>query len=87
MHVPSEVIARYDKEWGDGLLGDKAHSMIFDNAKIRRLVPDFNPKISFAEGARQIVAWYLSDSACQIVDAEFDALNDRIIKAQQRALP
>jgi nucleoside-diphosphate-sugar epimerase len=30
VHVPSEVIATYDTDWGDGLLGDKAHSMIFD---------------------------------------------------------
>ena len=83
VHVPSEVIARYDSEWGDGLLGDKTHSMIFDNAKIRRLVPEFNPKISFAEGARQIVAWYQADPVRQVVDAEFDALNDRIIKDYQ----
>ena len=83
VHVPSEVIARYDSEWGDGLLGDKAHSMIFDNTKIRRLVPEFNPKISFAEGARQIVAWYQADPVRQVVDAEFDALNDLIIKDYQ----
>lgn len=79
VHVPSEVIARCDKGWGDGLLGDKAHSMIFDNSKIRSVVPDFNPKIPFSEGARQIVAWYLADEERQVVDAAFDALNDRII--------
>ena len=79
VHVPSDVIARYDKDWGDGLLGDKAHSMIFDNSKIRRVVPDFNPKIPFSEGARQIVEWHLADPARQVVDAEFDALNDRMI--------
>ena len=79
-HIPSEVIARYDSDWGDGLLGDKAHSMIFDNTKIKRLVPDFNPNISFAEGARQIVAWHEADPARQIIDPDFDALNDRIIE-------
>ena len=41
VHVPSDVIARYDPEWGAGLLGDKAHSVIFDNSKIKRFVPDF----------------------------------------------
>ena len=39
VHVPSEVIAAYDPEWGAGLLGDKAHSMIFDNTKMRGSCP------------------------------------------------
>jgi len=79
VHIPSEVIARYDKNWGDGLLGDKMHSMIFDNSKIRRVVPDFKPKIPFSEGARQIVAWYLADPERQVVDAAFDARADQMI--------
>ncbi len=37
VHVPSDVIAAYDAEWGAGLLGDKAHSMVFDNSKIKEL--------------------------------------------------
>ena len=47
VHVPSELIARYDPEWGASLLGDKAHSVIFDNRKIRQLVPQFLPAIPF----------------------------------------
>ena len=35
VHVPSEVIAAYDEGWGAGLLGDKTHSMVFDNSKIK----------------------------------------------------
>ena len=41
MHVPSDAIAAADPEWGAGLLGDKAHSMVFDNAKLRSVVPGF----------------------------------------------
>lgn len=37
--------------------------MIFDNAKIRRLVPQFSPRIPFAQGAREIVAWHDADPA------------------------
>ena len=61
VHVPSDLIAAFDPELGAGLLGDKAHSMIFDNSKIRRLVPDFNPRIPFWQGAREILAWYDAD--------------------------
>ena len=39
VHVPSEVIAAADPVWGATLLGDKAHSMVFDNAKLRSVVP------------------------------------------------
>src|ERR1700755_3458227 len=40
-HVQSAAIAAADPQWGAGLLGDKAHSMIFDNSKLRTVVPDF----------------------------------------------
>ena len=84
VHVPSDVIARYDNMWGDALLGDSAHSLIFDNSKIKSLVPDFDPKIPFSEGARQIVDWHEADPERQVVNAEFNAILDRIIADCQR---
>ena len=74
VHVPSDLIAAYDPEWGAGLLGDKAHSMIFDNSKIKRLVPDFRATIPFARGAEEIMAWYDADPARQKVDEKFDRM-------------
>ncbi len=87
VHVPSDTIARYDPDWGSSLLGDKAHCAIFDNSKIRRLVPDFAAEIPFADGAREIIAWYADNPAEQQIDPEFDALNDRIVAAQLVAQP
>ena len=87
VHVPSELIAAFDPIWGDSLLGDKAHSTIFDNSKIRRLVPEFRPSIPFAQGAREIIAWYDADPARQVVDAYCDALHDRIIAALEGIIP
>ena len=58
VHIPSEIIVKYNKEIGDGLLGDKAHSMIFDNSKIRKFVPEFNPQVKFKDGAKEIVKWF-----------------------------
>ncbi len=87
VHIPSELIAAYDPEWGNSLLGDKTHSMVFDNTKIKRLVPEFKPKIPFAEGARQIMTWYDADPARQVIDESFDALNDQIIEAYSKAWP
>ncbi len=87
VHVPSELIAAFDPELGPGLLGDKAHSMIFDNSKIRRLVPEFQPRIPFWQGAREIIAWYDAHPQFQQVDPVFDALQDRIIAAMQSIRP
>src|SRR5690606_17213595 len=80
VHVPSDAIAAADPEWGAGLLGDKAHSMVFDNSKLRSIVPDFVATIPFAQGAREIVAWYDAHPARQQVDDRVDALMDQLIE-------
>ena len=87
VHVPSELIAAYDPEWGAGLLGDKAHSMIFDNRKIRRFVPEFNPKIPFKQGAEEIMEWLDGDPKRQVVEPCNDQLQDALIEAMKRANP
>ena len=87
VHVPSEVINAFDSEWGAGLLGDKAHSMVFDNTKIKRVVPDYVASIPFARGADEIMTWYDADPSRQVVDEKLDKLMDEIIAAQKTALP
>lgn len=79
VHIPSATLARYDANWGSGLLGDKAHSMIFDNSKIKRLVPDFVATIPFWQGAQEIIAWHDADPARQTSDPAFDQLLDELI--------
>ena len=86
-HLPSELIAAYDPDWGAGLLGDKSHSMIFDNSKIKRLVPDFVCTIPFVRGAAEIAAWFEADPARRAVDEGFDRLCDRILNACAKAWP
>jgi hypothetical protein len=78
VHVPSEVIAREHPDWGAGLLGDKSHSVIFDNTKVKRLVPDFVATIPFRQGAREIVAYYEKHAGSFSVDPTVDALMDRL---------
>lgn len=78
-YIPSEFILKYDEEWGAGLLGDKANDAVFDNAKIKKIVPGFKAKISFEEGAEEIVEWY-SHKKNQIVNSELDSLMDKVIE-------
>ena len=77
-HVPSDAIAAADPEWGAGLLGDKAHSMVVDNSKIRSVVPGWRATIPFERGAREIADWYLADPARQVVNEKLDALMDKL---------
>ena len=79
VHIPSDVIALYNKEIGDGLLGDKAQSMLFDNSKIKRFVPDFNPQVKFAEGAKEIIKWYKENTINEEIDKDINDFMDRII--------
>jgi nucleoside-diphosphate-sugar epimerase len=87
VHIPSEVIAAYDPAWGAGVLGYKAHSMIFDNTKIKRLVPEYVATIPFHQGAAEIVAWYASNPEAQKVDEKLNQLIDTMIAAQAAVWP
>ena len=80
VHVPSDAIAAVDPAWGAGLLGDKAHSMVFDNSKLRTVVPDFRATIPFEQGAREIIDWYDGDPARRQVDARMDTLMDDLVR-------
>jgi len=84
VHVPSDFIARIDARRGASLLGDKAWSLVFDNAKLRRLVPGFRARVPFAEGVRASIAWLEADPARQRIDA--DATVERILAAWRRAM-
>jgi nucleoside-diphosphate-sugar epimerase len=81
VHVPSDFIARHDPETGAGLLGDKAHSVIFDNTKIKRLVPGWAAEIPFSAGIRRTVDWFDADPSRRTVDAPSNARIDAILKA------
>jgi len=83
IHIPSELIASFDPEWGASLLGDKTHSMIFDNTKIKTIVPDYAATIPFADGAKEIISWYDSNPSHHVVNKEMDQLIDKIIAAYE----
>lgn len=87
VHVPSELINAFDPLHGAGLLGDKSHSMIFDNSKIKRLAPGFACTIPFSWGAHEIVAWHEADPARQQVDPYVDKLMDRVLAAYRSIWP
>lgn len=80
VHVPSQAIHAVDPEWGDGLLGDKAHSMIFDNSKLRSVVPGFRAAVPFEQGAREMIDWYDADPARRVRSPEWEARIDALVE-------
>lgn len=81
VHVASDTIADVAPEWGPGLLGDKSHSVIFDNTKIKAAAPGWVATIPFEQGAREMVAWHDADPARRVVDTHADAMLDKITKS------
>lgn len=87
LHVPSDFLARHGENYDfkGELLGDKASTVVFDNSKIKRLVPDFVCNISMADGLRQAVQFMLAHPETQTPDLEFDSWCDRIADSMRAA--
>ena len=86
-HVASEFLAATGKyDLLGSLIGDKANSVVFDNAKLKRAVPDFVPTVRFEEGIRDTITNILAHPEQQREDPEFDEWCDRVIEAQEAAL-
>lgn len=74
------------QDFRGSLIGDKANSVVFDNSKLKRLVPDFVAATRFDQGIRKTVAYILKHPEFQIPDPEFDDWCDRVIKALHHAV-
>ncbi len=85
VHVPSALIAAVVPDKGGSLLGDKAQSTFFDNGKVRRLVPEFQPRVSFAEGIARSIAWFDADPSRRTVNAAASDNIERVLSAWGRA--
>lgn len=85
-HVASEFLAAcppYDML--GNLIGDKANTVVFDNTKLKRAVPDFHPTVRYEEGVRMAIENIMAHPELQKEDPEFDAWCDKIIEVQENA--
>lgn len=85
VHVPSDLIAAIAPQKSGSLLGDKACSAVFDNAKIKRFVPGWQARILWRDGIRRTIAWYEADPARQVINAANNEYLDRCITAMMAA--
>ena len=85
-YVPSDfldAVGKYD--FKGGLIGDKSNSVVFDNSKLKRLVPSFIATTRFDEGIARTLHYVLTHEECQLPDEEFDLWCDRIIDVLEDA--
>jgi nucleoside-diphosphate-sugar epimerase len=87
VHIPSELIGAWDAPRLGSLLGDKAWSAVFDNSKIKSLVPAIAAATGFREGISATIGRFREDPRLQVVDGAFDRWCDELIAAYRRAFP
>jgi nucleoside-diphosphate-sugar epimerase len=86
VHVPSDLIAHFKADEGTGsMLGDKAHSVVFDNTKLKTFVPGYVATMPFARGVRQTIEYFEAHPKMCSVDAEYEKFIDDVVAAQQKA--
>lgn len=86
VHIASDFITTCFPETTGTLLGDKSHSAIFDNTKLKRLVPDYVATTRYRDGIANTIRWFDADQGRQTIDVAVDARTDRLIAAYERGL-
>ena len=85
-YVASQTLADMsDYDFVGSLIGDKSNSVVFDNSKIKALVPGFKCTVTAREGIRRTVEYILEHPEYQNEDKEFDSWCDRVIAALDKA--
>lgn len=80
VHLSTDFIAANTPAGtADGLIGDQAVSSVFDNRKIKRLVPGFQATVPFAEGVKRSVAWFEEHPDKCGTDHEWSRMLDGLI--------
>ncbi len=86
-HVSSDYLAAVGEKYDltGSLTGDKSNSVVFDNSKLKSVVPDMRTEVPFHKGVRIALDYILTHPECQVEDPEFDAWCDKVIEALENS--
>ncbi len=87
LHVPADLIAQYWPDAVGTLIGDKIHSVVFDNSKIKKLVPDFRCEVDWAHGLGTAIEWHRARPEFQTIDDRMVRIIDEIVRGYAKAGP
>ena len=86
VHVPTDTVIKYNKDWAGPLLGDKTWTVLFDNSKIKRVAGDFTCETDLDKILAEPIRYFKQRQAAKVpYNTDNDALMDRIM-ADQMAL-
>lgn len=85
VHVSSEIIISHDPDKLGTLLGDKVNSVVFNNSKIKRFVPNFVCNVNWADGLRRSLKWFATHPEFQTIDDDMNRNWDRIIAFYEKS--
>lgn len=85
VHIPSDLIVKFDHHAMGSLIGDKSNSVVFENSKIKQLVPDYQYEVNWSEGVRRSLAWFESHPEFQTIDHDSILKWEKILQAYSRA--
>jgi len=86
IHIPTEFIIKYAPHFKGALLGDKMWSAVFDNSKIKKLAPHFNPQTRYEDIAPIQIKRILQNNELQSIDHSHNELMDKIISEYERLI-
>ncbi len=79
--IPADFICKVEPGLEAKLKGDKAHTAVFDNARIKRLVPGFECRDSVRAGMATAARWFDAHPDQKRADPAVDALWDKVVGA------
>jgi nucleoside-diphosphate-sugar epimerase len=86
VHIPSDFMVACIPGMEGTLIGDKSVSVVFDNTKIKRFVPDYIATTTFAQGIRRSLAWFDADPKRKLIDENENAIWDKLITGYEKGL-
>jgi nucleoside-diphosphate-sugar epimerase len=85
VHIASDFLAACIPDMVGSLIGDKANSVVFDNSKIKRVVPEYRATLSYAEGIGRTIAWFDADASRRQVDEAANQEWERVLRAYRKS--
>ena len=79
VHVPSDTLGALREDLAAALLGDKASTIVFDNTLVKSLVPEFDARVTWADGVARAWEWMQAHPGSRRPDPAYDAFCDDVI--------
>ena len=77
VHIPAELLYKAAPNLCGHLFFEKTYAGLFDNSKIRSVLPDYKAELTLNEGMRIIVDWW--EREANVIDPEKEVLEDKLV--------